>query len=96
MPRTSSGSSRRCPNWATTCRTVPTAPSEINSRTRKVCGWSRNMKPSISVSPALRADSTALSAPAASSEKGFSQRTCLPASNALSVHSTCRELGSGM
>jgi hypothetical protein len=54
------------------------------------------MKPSISVDPALSAASTARAAPSPSRANGFSQRTCLPASMALSVHSTCIEFGKGM
>ena len=96
IPRTSEGSSSRCPNCAMACRTSPAAPPKMSSLSRSVCGWRRNMKPSISVRPASRAACTARSAPPASREKGFSHSTCLPAASDLSVHSTCIEFGSGM
>ncbi len=53
------------------------------------------MKPSISARPAPLAASTALPAPPALMQNGFSHRTCLPASRAFSVHFTCIEFGRG-
>ena len=63
---------------------------------RRSGGWCRHMNASISTTPRARQCSTIASASAASSARGFSQRTCLPASAAASVQGRCSSLGSGM
>ena len=47
-------------------------------------------------SPLRRATSATRSASAASAVKGFSQRTCFPASSAAMVHRPWSPLGSGL
>ena len=71
------------------------APSATSLRARVVWGWWRYIRPSMQWRPAASAASKQRAASAALVANGFSQRTCLPASSALTVHSVCRATGRG-
>jgi hypothetical protein len=58
-------------------------------------GWRRYISPSTQWRPAASAASKQRAASAALVARGFSQRTCLPAASALTVHSVWRATGRG-
>ena len=60
----------------------------------RVCGWYRYIRPSAHTRRASAAASKARRASSGLTANGFSQRTCLPALSALTVHSMCIEIGS--
>ena len=70
-------------------------PSATSLRARVVWGWWRHIRPSTQRRPALSAASKQRAASAALVANGFSHRTCLPASSALTVHSVCIDTGRG-
>jgi hypothetical protein len=70
-----------------TSLTRPSVPSATSALTAAVCGWCRYMNASISTRLVASARSYASSTSSGRREYGFSQRTCLPASSAASVHS---------
>ncbi len=80
-------------NCARTTRTGPTAPSPTSLSSSCVCGWCRHMNASESTSPSRSATSNASSTSSGCGDSGFSQSTCLPASRARMLHSTCMRIG---
>ena len=67
-----------------------------NDRIPVASGWYRQWNASITTLPLSDATRATVSASVAFAVNGFSQRTCLPASSALTVHSPWSPFGSGL